>query len=154
MATLIFLPFDQPFLVLENPLPANAFGLDLSPVQWQPPPPYLDWLQMQHPDSRNCHPCASLHGETIVITPGRTPSPSGSSSDISDVIPLSRRQREILRGLIAGLTIHEIAARLEIHPRTVNWHISCLKKMFGARSLVQSVARLVAVLDPPNGLIK
>jgi DNA-binding CsgD family transcriptional regulator len=45
---------------------------------------------------------------------------------------LNRRNREILKGLLAGLTTKQIAMRLGLHPRSIFNHIAALKKSYGA----------------------
>jgi two-component system sensor kinase FixL len=47
---------------------------------------------------------------------------------------LSQRERQILRGLIAGMTSKEIARRLDLSPRTVEMHRRNLLKDLGVRS--------------------
>ncbi len=47
---------------------------------------------------------------------------------------LSQRERQILRGLIAGMTNKEIARRLDLSPRTVEMHRRNLLKDLGVRS--------------------
>ncbi len=52
-----------------------------------------------------------------------------------------------LQALVDGLTIRQIATRMGVHPSTVTYHITQLKRKFGTRSLVQSIARLASLLD-------
>lgn len=47
---------------------------------------------------------------------------------------LSQRERQILRGLIAGMTNKEIARRLDLSPRTIEMHRRNLLKDLGVRS--------------------
>jgi DNA-binding CsgD family transcriptional regulator len=41
--------------------------------------------------------------------------------------PLSRREREVVRLLLDGATVKEVAARLELSPRTVETYLQRLK---------------------------
>lgn len=47
---------------------------------------------------------------------------------------LARRQREVLKGLLDGLTTRQMALRLGIQERTVFHHIASLKKLLGANT--------------------
>ena len=147
MATLIFLPFDQPFLVLENPLTASTLSTIITSGQWQPPPAYLTWLRLQHSRIKILQPCTSQHGEVVIITPGIVREDAGAARSVPFSRSLTRRQREVLQGLVDGLTIQQIATRLHVHPRTITWHIAQLKRSFGTRSLAQSIARLASIVS-------
>lgn len=52
---------------------------------------------------------------------------------------LSRREKEILRGLAAGLRSNELAAQMFISPNTVEWHRKNVLKKLGARSSSEAV---------------
>lgn len=147
MATLIFLPFDQPFLVLENPLAASTLSTIITSSQWQPPPAYLSWLHLQHTRIPMLQPCTSQHGEVVIVTPGFVREDAGAARGYPFSGSLTRRQREVLQGLVDGLTTQQIAARLHVHPRTITWHIAQLKRTFGTRSLAQSIARLASIFS-------
>ena len=58
---------------------------------------------------------------------------------------ITRRQREILQALVDGLTIRQVATRMGVHPSTITYHITQLKRKFGTHSLVQSIARLASL---------
>jgi DNA-binding CsgD family transcriptional regulator len=54
-----------------------------------------------------------------------------------------QRQRQVLLLLAHGLSNKEIAAQLNLHPRTVAMHIAALKALFGASSRAQSIHKAV-----------
>ncbi len=147
MSLLIFLPFDQPYLVLHSPLTPQDLVYTINNSLWQPPPSYQTWLRMLHTSVPCASPCASLHDGTVIVTPGfmRSPPCIGSSDD--NPSHLTRRQREILQAMVDGLTVRQIATRMGVHPSTITYHINQLKSMFGTRSLAQSIARLASLLD-------
>jgi DNA-binding NarL/FixJ family response regulator len=52
---------------------------------------------------------------------------------------------EVLHGLAEGLTTRQIAVRLGVTPRMVQYHVSEIKRRLGARSRAQSVSRAQAL---------
>ena len=54
---------------------------------------------------------------------------------------LSRRERAVLTWVAAGLTAEEIAAKLEIAPRTVEFHIHSSARKLKSTNRVQTVAK-------------
>jgi two-component system response regulator FixJ len=62
---------------------------------------------------------------------------------------LSPRQRQILQGLLDGLSNKEIARRLELSPRTVEMHRARMKGELGVKSLSETVQFAIdAALTP------
>ena len=53
---------------------------------------------------------------------------------------LTRRESEVLRLLVQGLTQHEIAGRMAIKPKTVGSHIEHVLQKLGVHSRAQAVA--------------
>lgn len=68
-------------------------------------------------------------------TPGRNRGPIHREG-----LPLTRRQREVLAGLVAGQRQHEIAEQLGIKKRSVQTHLEHAKRRLGARTTMQAVA--------------
>lgn len=66
---------------------------------------------------------------------------------MSPVLPLTRREQEVLRRLAAGLTTRAIAEALYISPVTVRNHIQHILEKLGAHSRLQALA----VAFPPGG---
>jgi DNA-binding NarL/FixJ family response regulator len=54
---------------------------------------------------------------------------------------LTRRERQVLEMLSAGLTVGQIASRIGISPRTVETHVTKLYRKLGVRTRLQAVAR-------------
>ena len=55
-------------------------------------------------------------------------------------MPLSPREIEILRYVAVGETSKEIASKLGIRERTVNWHLARAYAKLGATSRAEAVA--------------
>jgi two-component system response regulator FixJ len=72
-----------------------------------------------------------------------------SSSAKDRVATLSDREREVLRGLLAGLANKQLAAALDLSPRTVEMHRARMMDHLGAQTLPEAL-RLAfdAELDP------
>lgn len=62
----------------------------------------------------------------------------GSNHALTD--ELTRREREVLRALAAGLTAPEVAVWLAISTDTVRSHVSHLRDKLRARTVAQAVA--------------
>ncbi|MBT9502309.1 MAG: PAS and helix-turn-helix domain-containing protein [Burkholderiaceae bacterium] len=60
-------------------------------------------------------------------------------------VPLTTREREIVRQLAAGLSTKEIARLLSVSPRTIDGHRARLMRKLGARSAIEMIARLVGL---------
>lgn len=60
-------------------------------------------------------------------------------------VPLTTREREIVRQLAAGLGTKEIARLLAVSPRTIDGHRARLMRKLGARSASEMIARLVGL---------
>jgi non-specific serine/threonine protein kinase len=74
---------------------------------------------------------ATLHGLTAAeASPRRGPGPA-----------LTRRERQVLDLLAKGLTDREIAERLFLSPRTVNWHVRAILAKLGATSRGDAVSQ-------------
>lgn len=54
---------------------------------------------------------------------------------------LTRRERQVLELLSAGLTMGQIASRIGISPRTVETHVAKVYRKLGVRTRVQAVSR-------------
>jgi DNA-binding CsgD family transcriptional regulator len=64
---------------------------------------------------------------------------------------LSPRQTQVLNALVEGLTVEQIAARLSIRPRTVSYHIQCIKQKLGSRLPARGLGFSVAGLEDQRG---
>src|SRR5512138_3164955 len=64
------------------------------------------------------------------------------------------RRGEVLAGIWAGKGTKEIAADLELSPKTVEYHRAQLYRVFGVNDLVSLCRRAIAVglIDPKGGL--
>jgi DNA-binding NarL/FixJ family response regulator len=55
------------------------------------------------------------------------------------------RERQILQLLAEGLTMRQVARRLEISPRTVETHVAKLYRKLDVRTRVQAIARAASI---------
>ncbi|MGH2679896.1 MAG: LuxR C-terminal-related transcriptional regulator [Actinomycetota bacterium] len=58
---------------------------------------------------------------------------------------LTRRERQVLELISAGLTTGQIASRIGISPRTVESHVAKVYRKLGVRTRVQAVSRAAAL---------
>src|SRR5262245_40713580 len=58
--------------------------------------------------------------------------------------PLTRREQDILRGMVEGFTNGEIAERLVLSAATVRWYVKQLYAKLGAHSRKEAVAHAAA----------
>jgi DNA-binding CsgD family transcriptional regulator len=63
-------------------------------------------------------------------------------------VPLSRRQRDVLDGIVQNHTNKEIASSLNVSVRTVKFHVSVLLEKFDVRSRVDLMLEAANVLSP------
>jgi len=68
-------------------------------------------------------------------------------------VSLSRRQREVLNGIVRNQTNKEIASMLNISVRTTKFHVSVLLAKFHVHSRVELMLQATSVL-PPDALQK
>ncbi len=141
MTHILFLPDDRTLLQLEAAETADELVEAVNSGRWQPPEPYRGGFD------QNPQPCpffASRQGNLVVVMLTRAAAadlkpPTGS-------LPvLSPRLLEVLHGLAEGLTTRQIALRLGVTPRMVQYHVSEIKRRLGARSRAQSVSRAQAL---------
>lgn len=148
MTRLLFLPNDQTFLLLESPLPPEEVVDAVLSGQWLPPEPYSLVLAEQKRE----HPLRAFHQGSLVIITTIQPLEleaktvaAPSSRQIASDLMFTRRQLDILHGLVEGLTTKEIATRMGLAQRTIALHVSELKSRLGANTRAQFVARAAAL---------
>jgi len=66
-------------------------------------------------------------------------------SQIRPVVELTKRERQVAILLMEGLTSKDIAARLDISPRTIEAHRAKLLQKFSARNSVDLISRLTGL---------
>jgi DNA-binding NarL/FixJ family response regulator len=111
---------------------------------WIPPASYLDLLRTQGITGAHIRLYASCHGSLVIVTPNRPLENQPPTRDPS-AFGLTRRQRQVLRGLVEGYTTKEIAFHLGIQPRTVYMHIAQLKMRCNASTRAESVDRATSM---------
>jgi len=128
MTRLIYIPDESSLILLDSPLNADALVESVKKGLWNPP-----GTTAENPPGRLQ---AVALGGTVVISTSRwqkTPPRAWHSRKPG----LPHRQRQVLQGLAEGLTTTQIAARLHIHPRTVEHHINAIKIRLGAANRVE-----------------
>ena len=73
------------------------------------------------------------------------PPPSAQQVDLS---LLSPRQREVLKHLMAGMTIKQVAARLELGYRTVDDHVKQIYRRLKIHSRAELISRCSSIASP------
>jgi DNA-binding NarL/FixJ family response regulator len=81
----------------------------------------------------------------IVLHPAEIPAAFPTSASASQPLaelsePLTRREREVLQMLAAGLANKEIAARLNISDHTAKFHVAAILGKLGAATRTEAVA--------------
>jgi NarL family two-component system response regulator YdfI len=81
----------------------------------------------------------------VVLHPTEIPAASASVTPASQPLdelpePLTRREREVLQMLAAGLANKEIAARLNISDHTAKFHVAAILGKLGAATRTEAVA--------------
>jgi DNA-binding NarL/FixJ family response regulator len=152
MTHLLFLPDDQTFILLDSPLPADELIASINSGQWIPPNAIESVLQGAGGSPAGLFLKAACFGKLVVVTltePLAAPLPQAGQTEQNGFGRLSRRQTQVLQCLIEGLTTHQIALRLGLHPRTVQYHITFIKTYFQAGTRAESIGRAVG-----SGLFK
>ena len=147
MTRLLFLPDDQTFLLLDSELAADELAACINAGQWTPPPALEQVLQANQSWPAGLSLKAGCFGKLVIATLVRR---ADSASQRIHPIPgapesLSLRQKQILQCLIEGLNILQIAERLGLHSRTVQYHISCIKAYFQAGTIAELTGRAVGL---------
>ena len=81
----------------------------------------------------------------VVLHPSEIPAAFPAASPVSQPLaelpePLTRREREVLQMLAAGLANKEIAARLHISDHTAKFHVAAILGKLGAATRTEAVA--------------
>lgn len=92
----------------------------------------------------HCASCGADPGEYVVLVRARASLVSKSvgvarralaSAVVAE--PLTRREREVLGHVVAGMTNKEIGARLGVGERTVKFHVGGLMRKYGVRARME-----------------
>jgi LuxR family maltose regulon positive regulatory protein len=95
-------------------------------------------MQMRHSSSG-----PARYRDQLLALPGKTHEEHPSSSDAVNVLsePLSEREREVLRLIVAGCSNREIANRLVIALSTVKWYVHAIYGKLQVESRTKAIAR-------------
>ncbi len=147
MTRVLFLPDEETFVVGDSSLAPEEMVRSVRAGEWEPPEPYFSWLAMagQAPALR-----ALRYGQLVIVIPAQPLAGLESVRGATEPVPpLSPRQRQVLQGLMEGLTTKQIARRLGLTQRMVYLHVAVIKEKLGASTRAQSVGRAAAL-----GLVK
>src|SRR5205085_1490603 len=126
-------------------------------------PELCDWCFVDQIEETNVRRLATLHtdpalveraigiGERFPLDPEARFGPGTEAK--RQLATLSRREREVLELVAAGLSTRDIATRLELGPRTVETHrVHVLRKLRlkGAVDVVRFAARCGLIADPAS----
>lgn len=122
MTHVLIIPDENSMMMMRSPIAPEKLIESINTGAWHSSLAILESLQLVlDPEKLQ----ASRMGQLVVITPRST----GQLSPIDlNSYSLTPRQRQVLSGMMAGLTQKEIAVRLGIAWRTVAWHVCELKK--------------------------
>lgn len=133
MTRLLFIPDSHTLLWLELAASPEALVESILRGDWQPPPPYA------HLKGK-----LAAYWQTDLVIATAVPL---NSYPTARQPGLSRRSREILKGILDGLTTRQMALRLGIHPRTIYHHVSHLKNALGVSSRAELAVRASELLS-------
>ena len=135
MTRLLIVPNPNTLIWLDLTDDPTSLVEDILRGDWHPPAPY----------DRMAGLTGSLKAywqDGLVIVCGR----ELTSTDGVKQPTFSRRQREVLKGLVEGLSSRQIALRLGIEARTVYHHVAQLKGILSAASRAELVHKARGML--------
>lgn len=139
MTRLIFFPGEGSLVVLDSPMSAEELTRAVNKGEWTLPAPFGFLNPENYGD---VYFKASCQNDVVVVTFNK---PILFTPDIKPTLfePLvvSARQNEVLMALAEGLSTKQIARRLMISNRMVQYHIARLKVSFGSLTRAQSVGK-------------
>ncbi len=130
MTRLLFLPDENTLILLNSPMKPDELVDSVEKNLWNPPAPY-------HETSHQRLQAVKL-GTVVLIS--EAPRQKTHQARRRMGVNLTRRQMQVLQGLAEGLTTHQIAVRLKLHRRTVDFHVNALKTRLGASNRSESVS--------------
>lgn len=130
---LLFIPTPSTLLWLDSPDSPEEILHAVQAGAWMPPDPYK---ALSGGLTAYAH-AGPEQSEALVIITALPPQHKSAPEEPR----ISRRGREILKMLQSGLTTRQMALRLGIHPRTIYVHIADLKRILGAQTRAELVAK-------------
>ncbi len=134
MTRVLFLPDDQTFVLLRSELAPQALVTAVQEGTWFPPEPYRARPGLQ----------ALSQGRLVIVSTSMARS-EPPDREHEPPVRLSPRQNEVLQLLAEGLTTKEIAVHLGLRPRTVNMHITAIKRLLDTQTRAQLIGRAAAL---------
>ena len=135
MTRILFLPDDRTFVLLDSDLAPQALVAAVQQGTWTPPAPYRARPDMQ----------ALSQGQLVIVSTLQARSTGTPDAEREAAVHISPRQNQVLQLLSEGLTTKEIATRLELRPRTVNMHITAIKRLLNTQTRAQLIGRAAAL---------
>ena len=124
MTRILYVGEDETLVLIDSPRRASEIIQAVAQGAWLAP--------TARPGGSQTALNAARVGSLVVITPREGPAPH-----------ITPRQRQILNGLAAGLTLRQMAARLGLAERTVRLQAALLKGKLGASTLPELVGAAV-----------
>jgi DNA-binding CsgD family transcriptional regulator len=122
---------------LELPLPAAELVRAARGDKWLPP-------QLAGYISPGMSFGVSLVEDTVIIYQQEKTLPDGRERHSKGgETHLSLRQRQVLQGIVQGLTTKEIARNLGVSPRTVLFHLAAVKSLTGCQTRAELVRQAI-----------
>lgn len=138
MTRLLFLPDETTLIQLESPLDPDNLIHSIQNGLWQPPTPYREGDK-----GGQTRRLQAIRLGTIVVVGYQVSQKSGGIRRRRG--SLSRRQLQVLKGLAEGLTSRQIAARLKLHPGTIEHHVNAIKARLGTGNRAESISKASAL---------
>jgi DNA-binding CsgD family transcriptional regulator len=134
MPLLLFMPNSHTLIWQDIAREADDLLGEIRRRTWLPPAPF------EHLAGNRFS--ANLQDGIVIVTMS-----SSQGERLETPTPrLSRRQKEVLKGVMDGLTTRQISLRLKLRPRTVLFHLAALKALYNASSRAELV-RKVSILS-------
>ena len=79
----------------------------------------------------------------MILSPGATEAIVKKKIEDKDIVPLTEREREVLKLMISGMNNNDIAASLVVSVSTVKYHISNILSKLGVDNRVAAVTTAI-----------
>ncbi len=142
MTHVLFFSYDHTFLYVWHPCPARLLAEQIKAGMLPLPETYLGCVPRDESGRAILRVTVQ---EDVVIVSASVVAETVYNEVETEIWHLSLRQHEVLDCLAEGLSTRQIAHRLALTPRTVNWHIAAIKRRLNATTRAQSVDRAASL---------
>ncbi len=143
MTRMIFFPGEGSCVVMDSPLTAKALARAVNNGEWTLPAPF----GFLNPDPNGGASFNAICRNEIVVVTLNQPvnTLAADARQAGKPLRVSVRQHQVLVALSEGLSTGQIALRLNISERTVQYHASKIRQTFGSLTTAQSVGRAASL---------